>query len=168
MAVSDALARILEENARYAGAQHRRATSNRPASGLAVIACMDARLDVALALGLAPGDAHVLRNAGGLVTDDVIRSLVISQQVVGTDGILIIQHTNCGLEGADEPAIRAALAAELGLDPASVTLDLGSFADADAMLAAQLERLRTDPLLRRVPVHAMRFDIDTGELTLLD
>ena len=100
------LATILDENRRYAETQHRPRSTNRPRSGLAIIACMDARIDVQAALGLEPGDAHVLRNAGGLVTDDVIRSLVISQQVVGTDGILLIQHTRCGLEGADDDAIR--------------------------------------------------------------
>ncbi len=99
---------------------------------------MDARIDVQAALGLAPGDAHVLRNAGGLVTDDVIRSLVISQQVVGTDGILLIQHTRCGLEGADDDAIRAALAEDLGLGPEAPIFDLGTFADADVLVRSQL------------------------------
>ena len=97
-----------------------------PRSGLAVIACMDARLDVALALGLAPGDAHILRNAGGLVTDDVIRSLVVSQQVVGTDGILHHPAHELRPRGRRRAAIRAALAADLELGPQPATLELGS------------------------------------------
>src|ERR671924_1986544 len=89
--------RLLAENARYVEAFDRSALTAAPLSGMAVIACMDARLDVEEALGLRTGDAHIIRNAGGLATDDAIRSLIISQQLLGTDEIIVIEHTGCGM-----------------------------------------------------------------------
>ena len=95
-------ARLLAENAATSEAFDRSALTAAPLSGLAIVACMDGRLDVEEALGLRTGDAHVIRNAGGLVTDDVIRSLIVSQQLMGTNEIVVIEHTGCGLHGADE------------------------------------------------------------------
>ena len=90
-------ARLLAENARYTEAFDRSALTAAPLSGLAILACMDARLDVEEALGLRTGDAHIIRNAGGLATDDAIRSLIVSQELLGTDEIVVIAHTGCGL-----------------------------------------------------------------------
>ena len=104
-------ARILAENERYTESFDRSALTAAPLAGLAIVACMDARLDVGEALGLRIGDAHVIRNAGGIATDDVIRSLIVSEHLLGTDEIVLIGHTGCGLLGADEAAIRAQLAA---------------------------------------------------------
>ena len=98
--------RLLAENARYAESFDRSALTAAPLHGLAIVACMDARLDVERALGLRTGEAHIIRNAGGLVTDDVIRSLIVSQQLLGTDEIIVIGHTGCGLLNADEDALR--------------------------------------------------------------
>src|SRR5687767_15962187 len=95
-------ARLLAENERYTEAFDRSALTAAPLSGLAIVACMDARLDVEEALGLRTGDAHIIRNAGGLATDDVIRSLVVSQHLMGTDEIVVIEHTGCGLLGTDD------------------------------------------------------------------
>ena len=110
-------ARILAENERFTEVYDRTALSAAPLTGLAIVACMDTRLTIDEALGLRPGDAHLIRNAGGLVTDDVIRSLIVSQQQLGTDEILVIMHTGCGLLGLDETALRERLAATWRRNP---------------------------------------------------
>lgn len=153
----DEFARILAENQRYTEAFDRSALTAAPLSGLAIIACMDARLDVEETLGLRTGDAHIIRNAGGLVTDDVIRSLIVSQQLLGTDLIVLIEHTGCGLQGADERQ----LASRVGADDAYF---FGSFDDLEANLRTQLELLRTHPWIKPVAIHGLIFDVATGRL----
>ena len=154
-------ARILAENERYQEAFDRSALTAAPLSGLAVLACMDARLDVEEALGLRTGDAHIIRNAGGLATDDAIRSLIISQQLLGTDEIVVIQHTRCGLLGVDEDALREKLKELTGR-----TLDLrfGSFNDLESSVQRAVDRLRTHAWLRRVAVHGCIFEVESGRL----
>ena len=158
----DEYARILDENRRYVEAFDRSALTAAPLSGLAILACMDARLDVEETLGLRTGDAHIIRNAGGLATDDAIRSLIVSQELLGTDEVLVIGHTGCGLEGADESAIRNELAARTGH---RLDLTLGAFTDVEASVVAQVERLRAHPWVRPVPIHGLIFDVATGRLT---
>jgi carbonic anhydrase len=158
---SDEYARILSENERYTEVFNRAALGAAPMSGIAIVACMDARLDVEEALGLRTGDAHVIRNAGGLATDDAIRSLIISQRLLGTDEILVIQHTGCGLLNADADGLKRRLVAESGR---SVDLDFGAFNDLEANVRAQVDRLRSHPWLRQVPVHGLVFEVETGRL----
>lgn len=158
-------ARLLGENARYTAAFDRSRLTAAPLSGLAILACMDARLDIEEALGLRTGDAHLIRNAGGIVTDDVIRSLIVSQQLLGTSEIVVIEHTGCGLYRADEAQLRQRMAAMAGTRPDSIELELGSFADLEDNLRAQVERLRTSPYLARVPVHGLIYDVASGRLT---
>ncbi|MDQ3128205.1 MAG: carbonic anhydrase [Chloroflexota bacterium] len=158
----DEYARILDENRRYVEGFDRSALTAAPLSGLAILACMDARLDVEETLGLRTGDAHIIRNAGGLATDDAIRSLIVSQQLLGTDEVLVIGHTGCGLDGADEDALRGELAARTGH---RLDLALGSFTDVEASVVAQVERLRAHPWVRPVPIHGLIFDVATGRLT---
>lgn len=158
----DEYARILDENRRYVEAFNRSALTAAPLSGLAVIACMDARLDVEEALGLRTGDAHIIRNAGALVTDDVIRSVIVSQELLGTDEVLVIGHTGCGLEGADDAAIRDELTARTGQ---RIEMVFGSFADVEVSVRAQVERLRAHPWVRPVPIHGLVFEVATGRLT---
>jgi carbonic anhydrase len=153
--------RLLAENERYVEAFDRSALTAAPLSGLAVIACMDARLDVEEALGLRTGDAHIIRNAGGLATDDAIRSLVVSQQLLGTDEVVIIGHTQCGLLGLDDEALRARLERTMG-DGAN--LEFGGFEDLDASVLGQVERVRTHPWVKPVPVHGLVFEVETGRL----
>ena len=153
--------RLLAENERYVEAFDRSGLGAAPLSGLAIIACMDARLDVEAALGLQTGDAHVIRNAGGLASDDAIRSLIVSQQLLGTDEVLIIGHTNCGLEGIDEPGLRDRLTSSTG---ASLDLSFGGFPHVEASVREQVERVRTHPWVRRVPVHGLVFDVETGRV----
>jgi carbonic anhydrase len=154
--------RLLAENQRYTESFDRSALTAAPLTGLAILACMDARFDVDEALGLRTGEAHVIRNAGGLATDDAIRSLIVSQHLLGTDEIVVIGHTGCGLLGADEDALRARLRAASGR---SLDIAFGSFPDLEASIRAQVDRLRTHAWLKRVPVHGLVFDVATGALT---
>ncbi len=156
--------RLRAENERYTEAFDRSALTAAPLSGLAVIACMDGRLDVAEALGLRTGDAHIIRNAGGLVTDDVIRSLIVSQQLLGTDEIILIQHTGCGLHNVDEDELRERVAASAGVTAEDIPIAFGGFPDLAASVREQVTILREHQLLRRVPVHGLVFDVTTGRL----
>src|SRR5215210_1786103 len=117
--------------------------SPRPRRKVAVLACMDARIDLFAMLGLQRGDAHIIRNAGGLVTDDAIRSLSASQRLLGTEEIVVVMHDGCGLHGASEDEFAQALAA----DGARPTWRLGAFDDVEAALLDGLARLRTSPEL---------------------
>jgi carbonic anhydrase len=157
-------ARLMAENERYTEAFDRSALTAAPLSGLAIVACMDARLDVEESLGLRTGDAHIIRNAGGLVTDDVIRSLIVSQQLLGTDTIVVIQHTGCGLHEVDEQALRERVAAMAGVSEEDVGIEFGGFTDLAESVRAQVAVLRDHQLLRRVPVHGLVFDVTTGRL----
>ena len=148
--------RILRENRRYVEAFDRSALTAAPLSGLAIIACMDARMDVEEALGLRTGDAHIIRNAGGLATDDAIRSLIVSQERLGTSEVLVIGHTGCGLEGADEAGMRQRLEARTGR---RLDLAFGAFPDLAASVRAQVEILRSHPWVRPVPIHGLVFDV---------
>jgi carbonic anhydrase len=138
-----------------------RGLSPRPRRKVAVLACMDTRIDLFPMLGLERGDAHIIRNAGGLVTDDAIRSLSISQRLLGTDEIVIVMHEDCGLHRASEEEFGQALAAE-GLEPA---WRLAAFDDVEAALRAGLQRLRSSPELpARDHVRGFVFDPETGAL----
>jgi carbonic anhydrase len=139
-------ARLLAENRRYTDAFDRSALTAAPLSKLAVVACMDARLDVEETLGLRTGDAHIIRNAGGLVTDDVIRSLSVSQRLLGTEEIVVVMHDGCGLHGASE-------------------YELGAFDDLEATLRASLARLQASPELpARDHIRGFIFDPESGTL----
>ena len=153
--------RILAENLRYTAAFDRSALTAAPLAGLAVLACMDARLDVKEALGLRTGDAHIIRNAGGLATDDAIRSIIISQHLLGTTEIVVIGHTGCGLLGADEASLKTRLRDQTGHE---LDLALGSFGDLEESVRTQVQVLRTHPWIRRVPIHGLVFEVESGRL----
>jgi carbonic anhydrase len=153
--------RILEENSRFSEAYDRSALTAAPLTGIAILACMDARIDVEDALGLRVGDAHIVRNAGGFATQDAIRSLVVSQQLLGTREILVIGHTGCGLHGADEAAIRQRV---LATTFHATDLVFGAFADLEAMVREQVRVLRSHPALLRVPIHGLIYEVESGRL----
>jgi carbonic anhydrase len=137
----------------------------RPGRKVAVLACMDTRIDLFPMLGLERGDAHIIRNAGGLVTDDAIRSLAASQRLLGTEEIVVVMHDGCGLHGASEDAFRQALADD-GVLP---TWRLGAFDDVDATLRASLSRLRaSSELPAREQIRGFVFDPETGALREID
>jgi carbonic anhydrase len=161
---TDEFARLLAENDRYTEAFDRSPLTAAPLTGLVIVACMDSRLVIEEARGLRTGDAHIIRNAGGLVTDDVIRSLVVSTELLGTDEIVIIEHTGCGLHGANEMAIRERVAANSGLPMNDISMTFGAFSDLAENVARQVDILRTHPFLRRIPVHGLVFDVANGRL----
>jgi carbonic anhydrase len=154
-------ARLMAENERYTDAFDRSALTAAPLTGLAILACMDARLDVEEALGLRTGDAHIIRNAGALASDDAIRSLIISQQLLGTDEVIVIGHTGCGLLAIDENALRDRLGSETGR---ALDINFGAFPDLAASVRTQVERLRTHAWIKRVPIHGLIYDVETGRL----
>ena len=130
-----------------------------PARKLAIVACMDARLDPYSVMGLTEGDAHVIRNAGGVVTDDAIRSLAISQRLLGTEEIVLIQHTDCGMQGLDEREFTGTLAEEAGFEP---PWDVGGFDDLEANLRASIDRIKASPFIpRREHVRGLIYDVAT-------
>ncbi|MBJ7347185.1 MAG: carbonic anhydrase [Thermoleophilaceae bacterium] len=133
-----------------------------PRRKLAIVTCMDARVDVHDLLGLGEGDAHVLRNAGGVVTADTVRSLTLSQRLLGTQSIMLIHHTNCGLEGLDEEALRDQLHRETGELPG---WPIGSFTSVSDSVKASVAALRGDPFLEhRDDIHGFVYDVESGVL----
>ena len=133
-----------------------------PSRHVAVVACMDARLDVYSLLGLRPGEAHVIRNAGGAVTDDVIRSLAISQRLLGTSEILLVHHTECGMLTFTDDEFRKAIEDETGIRP---TWAAEAFADVDGDVRQSIARIKTSPFLPHTDrVHGYVFDVATGRL----
>jgi carbonic anhydrase len=132
-----------------------------PRTGVAIVTCMDARIDPAAVFGLAPGDAHVIRNAGGIVTDDVIRSLTLSQALLETREILVVQHTRCGVNAREEE-LRDRVAAATGAEPPP---HLGGFQDLEESVRTSLQRLgSTAELPAGRNARGFVYDVDTGEL----
>jgi carbonic anhydrase len=133
-----------------------------PALHLAVVACMDSRIDVHGALGLAIGDAHVIRNAGGVVTDDVVRSLVISQRLLGTRQIILIHHTDCGMVKFTDDGLKAEIERDTGIRPPWA---MEAFTDLDADVLQSIARLKASPFVPYTDmVRGFVFDIQTGLL----
>lgn len=148
--------KLLDDNIGYASARANVADPH-PSRRLAVVTCMDARIDVFAVLGLHLGEAHVIRNAGGRVTPDVLRSLAVSAHVLGTDSVVLMQHTRCGLAGVTDAELQEATGADLGFFPIS---------DHRAALAEDIEILRTTPYLEPVKVVAgFVYDVESGEVT---
>ena len=133
-----------------------------PAKKVVVLACMDARLSPYAALGLEEGDAHVIRNAGGVVTDDEIRSLAISQHLLGTEEIILIHHTDCGMLTFTDDDFRLRLQEETGVKPSWAA---ESFADLDEDVRQSITRIKTSPFVPRTEsVRGFVYDVDTGQL----
>jgi len=157
----DEFKRILEQNDRFVEAFDRSALTAAPLTGLAIVTCMDARIDVEDALGLRVGDAHIIRNAGGFASEDAIRSLIVSQQLLGTREILLIAHTRCGLHGADEDVLRGRITESTGHETGR---GFGAFDDLEAMVRDQVQILRDEPALLDVPIHGLIYEVETGRL----
>lgn len=133
-----------------------------PTMHVAIVTCMDSRIDLFRVFGLDSGEAHILRNAGGLVTEDMLRSLVLSQRRLGTREIVLMHHTDCGLHGADEPALRAEIAADAGHAPPYA---FGAFDDLRAAVAEAMERVRSHPYLpHRDRVRGFVYEVENGHL----
>ena len=137
--------------------------SIKPKTKVAIVTCMDSRLHVAPALGLALGDAHILRNAGGRVTDDMIRSLVISQQLMGTREIVVLHHTDCGAQTFNNEDFQEHLKCELGVDVSGQ--DFLPFQDVDESVREDMKLLRECPLIPDdVIISGAVYDVDTGSM----
>jgi carbonic anhydrase len=158
MSVTDEL---LENNARYA-ARFSGPLPLPPAKHVAVLACMDARLDVHDLLGLGEGDAHVIRNAGGVATDDVIRSLAISQRLLGTEEIVLIHHTDCGMLTFTDDEFKATIQRDTGIKPAWAA---ESFSDLDEDVRQSIARIKASPFIPHTEqVRGFVFDVANGSL----
>lgn len=137
-----------------------------PRRHLAVVACMDSRMDIFQMLGLAHGDAHIIRNAGGVVTDDVVRSLVVSQRLLGTREVILVHHTNCGLQTVTEDEFKHEIEEECGIRP---WWALESFRDPVQSVRQNMKRLRLSPfIVHKVNIRGFVYDVDDGTLREVD
>ena len=159
MAVIDEL---LENNARYADDFDKGDLPIPPGRGLAIVACMDARLNVPALLGIGEGDAHVIRNAGGVVGDDAIRSLVISQRLLGTREVMLIHHTDCGMLTFRDDEVKDAIEADTGLRP---SFALEAFGDLEGDVRQSMARISANPFVpHKDAVRGFVYDCATGRL----
>ena len=159
MAVIDEL---LGNNARYAEGFDKGDLPIPPGRGLAIVACMDARLNVPALLGIGEGDAHVIRNAGGVVGDDAIRSLVISQRLLGTREVMLIHHTDCGMLTFRDDDVKDAIEADTGLRP---SFALEAFGDLEGDVRQSMGRIRANPFVpHKDAVRGFVYDCATGRL----
>jgi carbonic anhydrase len=157
-----AIDELFENNEAFADGRPEAELDVRPRRQLAIVTCMDSRLDVFQALGLQDGEAHILRNAGGVITDDVIRSLAISQRKLGTREVMLIHHTDCGLMKLTDDGFRAELQDAAGIAP---SFAIESFGDIDADVRQSILRVRRSPfLLHRDVVRGFVYDVATHRL----
>ena len=153
---------LLDNNRSYAGSFEKGDLPSPPGRKLAVLACMDARLDPARALGLKEGDAHVIRNAGGAVSDDAIRSLAISQHLLGTGEIIVIHHTDCGLSTFTDDEFADRLESETGERPG---WPVHTFTDLEENVRASIGRIRSSPFIpNKDSVRGFVYEVETGRL----
>jgi len=158
MSVTDELLRNAD---RYAEGFDKGGLPMPPAKSVAVVACMDARLNVYGLLGLAEGDAHVIRNAGGVVTDDVIRSLTISQRLLGTTEIVLVHHTDCGMLTFRDDDLKAQIEADTGVRP---PFALEAFGDVDADVRQSIARIETSPYIAQKHVRGFVYEVEKGTI----
>jgi len=159
MSVTDEL---LANNASYAASFAKGDLAMPPKKKVAIVACMDARLDPARVLGLEEGDAHVIRNAGGVITDDAIRSLTISQRLLGTEEIILIHHTDCGMLTFADDDVKTEIAKETGIRP---HFALEAFADCDEDVRQSIARIKASPFVPHTDrVRGFKYEVESGRL----
>jgi carbonic anhydrase len=160
MTVTDEL---LRNNTEYASSFSKGDLPMPPGRHLAVVACMDARLNVYALLGLQEGEAHVIRNAGGVVTEDVIRSLAISQRLLGTNEVILVHHTDCGMLTFTDDQVKADIEADIGLRP---HFALEAFSDLERDIRQSIARIEHSPFVpNKDSVRGFIFDVTTGKLS---
>ncbi len=153
---------FLANNERYADGFSKGDLPIPPAKGIAVVACMDARLETGALLGLAEGDAHVIRNAGGVVTDDVIRSLTISQRLLGTREIMLIHHTDCGMLTFEDGDVKNQIMEDTGIRP---PFAMEAFPDLDGDVRQSIARIQASPFVpNKDQVRGFVYECETGRL----
>jgi len=159
MSVTDDL---LARNRAYAEGFDKAELAGRPARRVAIVACMDARLDPARVLGLEEGDAHVIRNAGGAITEDAIRSLAISQRLLGTEEIMLLHHTDCGLATFSDDEFRRRIEAETGIRPPWAA---ETFTDVEDDVRQSVARIEASPFIpEKGSVRGFIYEVETGRL----
>ena len=153
---------LVSNNAAYAKAFAKSSLPMPPGKKLAIVACMDARLETGALLGLQEGDAHVIRNAGGVITDDAIRSLTISQRLLGTREIMLIHHTDCGMLTFTDGDLKDKILAETGIRPAFA---MEAFSDVDADVRQSMARIKASPSVpHREDVRGFVYEVESGQL----
>ena len=153
---------LLKNNAEYRKTFAKGELPLSPACGVAVLACMDARLDVHKILGLQEGDAHVIRNAGGVATDDAIRSLAISQRLLGTKEIILIHHTGCGMLTFSDDELKRQIQAEVGVKP---HFSMEAFTDLEEDVRDSIARIKHSPFIpNKDAIRGFVYDVASGEL----
>jgi carbonic anhydrase len=156
---------VLAANEAYAEQFPHAALQARAARGLAVLTCMDSRIEPLAMLGLGPGDAKILRNAGARVTDDVLRTLVLASYLLGVDRVMVIAHTDCRMATGAEEDVHAAVRDAGG--PDTRALDFLVTDDQEAAVRADVQRIQSSPYLTNLGVGGFRYDVETGRLTQL-
>ena len=153
---------LLRNNERYANSFDKGDLPMPPAKQIAIVTCMDARLSPYVMLGLSEGDANVIRNAGGVITDDEIRSLVISQRLLGTREVMLIHHTNCGMLTFSEEEVKGQIQEEVGIKP---PFALESFTDLEENVRQSIRRIETSPFIpHKDSVRGFIYEVETGRL----
>jgi carbonic anhydrase len=157
-----AIDRFLNNNANYSTGYSKGDLPMPPEMGIAIVACMDARLETGALLGLAEGEAHVIRNAGGVVTDDVIRSLTISQRLLGTREIMLIHHTDCGMLTFTDAALKEEIQKETGIRP---PFAMDAFSDLEDDVRQSIARIKASPfVVHKNEIRGFVFEVETGRL----
>jgi carbonic anhydrase len=159
----DEFADVLSANAAYADAFALSGLEGRAAKGLAVITCMDTRIEPLAMLGLAPGDAKIVRNAGGRVTDDVVGTLVVARYLLGVHRVMVVEHTKCRMASGPEQDVHDAIAAAGGPDTSALSFLVAR--DQLAALREDVERARSSPYLTDIVIGGFMYDVDTGRLS---
>src|SRR5580698_1785100 len=152
---------LIANNAAYVAGFDKAKLASPPAMKVAVLACMDARLDPAKVLGLQEGDAHVIRNAGGVASEDALRSLVISQRLLGTEEIMLIHHTDCGMETFTDDAVKDQILADTGLRP---SFALEAFPKAEDDVKQTAARIKASPFVPHQAIRGFVYEVETGRL----
>jgi carbonic anhydrase len=153
---------LLKNNQEYAASFDKGGLPIPPAKGIAVVACMDARLDVVSLLGLEVGDAHIIRNAGGVVTDDEIRSLAISQRLLGTTEVVLIHHTDCGMLTFTDDEFKRQIQDDTGIKP---EWSAEAFSDLDEDVRQSIARVKASPFLpNKDSVRGFVYEVESGRL----
>jgi carbonic anhydrase len=152
---------LVEQNRARVKAHGHRVMPTEPSLHLAVLTCMDSRIDIFGTLGLQLGEAHLVRNAGGIASEDAIRSLLLSQWLLGTRSIMVIHHTRCGLESFDESTLQDEIANELRVKP---PFRLGAFSDVEEDVRLTVRTLRESPFLSDAEIRGFVYDVDDGQL----
>jgi carbonic anhydrase len=160
--VMNATSQLLDNNEYYVASFEHGALAGAPTMKIAIVTCMDARLDPARALGIEPGDAHVIRNAGGVVTDDVIRSLSISQHELGTEEVVLVHHTKCGMQTFTDEEFAAARELSTGQRP---PWPARSFSDLEEDVRDSIRRVKESPFVpRKDSVRGFVYEVESGRV----